>query len=35
MSGYSPILPLIVDKIDGPYASNKEAQEAIKQNLSL
>jgi phage baseplate assembly protein W len=35
MSGYSPILPLIVDKIDGPYASNKEAQEAIKQNLKM
>lgn len=35
MSGYSPILPLSFDAIDGPYASNKTAREAIKQNLKM
>lgn len=35
MSGYSPILPLVYDSIDGPYASNKTARDAIKQNFKM
>jgi phage baseplate assembly protein W len=35
MSGYSPILPLVLDAIDGPYASNKTVKDTIKQNLKM
>ena len=35
MSGYSPILPLIIDGTDGPYASNKTTIDAVKQNLKM
>lgn len=35
MSGYSIILPLTVDSIDGPYASHKTIKDTIKQNLKM
>jgi phage baseplate assembly protein W len=35
MEGFSPVLPLKVDSIDGPYAMNKTALDSLKQDLKM
>ena len=35
MSGYSPKLPLVRDKIDGAYALNKGIMDVVKQNFKM
>lgn len=35
MLGYSPVLPLVYDKTDGPYLLNKSVQQIAKQNLKM
>jgi len=35
MEGYSVQLPLTIDKIDGPYALNKDLTSVAKQNLKM
>lgn len=35
MKGYSPKLPLVYDKMDGPFSLNKDYKEITKQNLKM
>jgi len=35
MKGFSPKLPLVNDKLDGPYSLNKDIKELTKQNLKM
>ena len=35
MIGYSPKLPLVYDKSDGPYLLTKDVKELTKQNLKM
>lgn len=35
MNGYSVVLPLKYDQVDGPYLMNKEIKKVIQQNLKM
>lgn len=35
MKGYSPVVPLKYDKVDGPYLMNKDIKSSVKQNFKM
>lgn len=35
MSSYSPKLPLVLDKVDGSYSTNKSILDVVKQNFKM